>query len=73
MAGVLLKVTTAVMKQYDQANLMGWLFQLSLPEVRKSRQELKLGRNLEAGANMETIDECWLLACFPCLAQPAFL
>jgi hypothetical protein len=27
----------------------------------------------EAGADAEVIEGCSLLACFPCLAQPAFL
>ena len=35
-------------------------------------QELKQGRNLEAGADAEAIEECCLLACFPWLAQPVF-
>jgi hypothetical protein len=28
-------------------------------------EELKLGRNLEAGVDAEAIEECYLLACFP--------
>lgn len=31
---------------------------------KKSRQELKRGRNLKAGANAETTEECCSLACF---------
>jgi hypothetical protein len=30
-------------------------------------------RNLEAGTEAETMEECLLLTCFPCLAQSAFL
>jgi hypothetical protein len=30
---------------------------------RKSRQELKQGRNLKAGADAEAMEECCLLAC----------
>lgn len=30
-------------------------------------------RNLEAGTAIEATEECSLLACFPQLAQPAFL
>ena len=43
MAGVLLKITTAVMKPYDQANLMEWLFQLLLPEDSLLLREVKTG------------------------------
>ena len=31
------------------------------------------GKNLEAGADAEDMEECYLLAGFSCLAQPAFL
>ena len=36
-------------------------------------QELKQGRNLEAGADAEAMEGCCLLACFPWLAQLAFI
>jgi hypothetical protein len=31
------------------------------------------GRNLEAGADAEAMEGCYLLACFPWLAQPVLL
>jgi hypothetical protein len=34
----------------------------------KSGQELTQGRILEAGADAEAMEGCYLLACFPCLA-----
>jgi hypothetical protein len=40
---------------------------------RKSGQELTQGRNLEAEVDAEAMEECCFLACFPCLAQLAFL
>ena len=40
---------------------------------RKSGQELKQGRNLEAGADAEAMEECCLLMCFLWLIHPAFL
>jgi hypothetical protein len=36
-------------------------------------QELKQSRNLEAGADVEAIEEYCLLACFPWLAESGFL
>jgi len=39
----------------------------------KSGQELRQGRNLEGGVDVETMEGCCLLACFPWLAHPAFL
>jgi hypothetical protein len=36
-------------------------------------QELKQGRNLEAGADAEAMEECCLLDCSLWFAQPAFL
>jgi hypothetical protein len=51
--------------------------QLTLPHCcsspRKSEQELTQDRNLEAGADAEAMEGCCLLACFPWLAQLAFL
>jgi hypothetical protein len=40
---------------------------------KKSGQELTQGRNLEAGAKAEAMEECYLLTHFPWLAQLAFL
>jgi hypothetical protein len=41
--------------------------------ITKGRQELTQSRNLEAGADAEAMEGCCLLACFPRLAQLAFL
>jgi hypothetical protein len=49
-------------------DLFGLHFQIH--HWRKSGQELKQGWNLKA---VEAMEECCLLACFPWLAQPAFL
>ena len=76
---LLLKVSIATMKHHEQeANWGGkGLFSLhphiAVYHQRKSGQELTQGKNLEAGADAEAIEGCCLLACFPCLAQPAFL
>jgi hypothetical protein len=40
---------------------------------KESGLELTWVRNLEAGADAEAMEECCLLACFPWLAQLAFL
>jgi hypothetical protein len=40
---------------------------------RKSRQELRQDRNLEAGADTEAREWCCSLAYFPTLARPASL
>jgi hypothetical protein len=39
---------------------------------RKSGQELITGKNLEAEADAEAMKRCYLLACFPWLAQVFF-
>lgn len=40
----------------------------------KPRQGLKQGRDLEGGAEAETVEECCSLACFPLLSQrPVFV
>jgi hypothetical protein len=41
--------------------------------MHHSGQKLKQGRNLEAGADAETTEECCLVACSSWLAQPVFL
>jgi hypothetical protein len=48
-------------------------FHITVNRWRKSGQELKQGSNLEAGADAEAMEGCYLLACSPWLAQPAFL
>jgi hypothetical protein len=51
--------------------------QLTFPHCCSSPKEVRIGthidRNLEAGVNEEAMEECCLLACFPWLAQQAFL
>jgi hypothetical protein len=60
----------AVMKHCDQSNLGRKRFiQLML----KSGQELKQGRNLEAGADPEAMEGCCLQACSSWLARPVFI
>jgi hypothetical protein len=53
---------------------LGFCFHITttVHQQRKSRQELKLGRNLEAGADVEAMEECSLLTllstgCSSCL------
>ena len=65
----------AVMKHHDQKQLgeerVYWAFTsttLFIEEVRTGThmwQEPKQGRNLEAGAGAEAMEECCLLACSP--------
>jgi hypothetical protein len=49
--------------------------QLTLPHCCSLPKEVRTGTQTgqEAGADVETIDRCSLLACFPLLAQPALL
>ena len=48
-------------------------FYIAAHHQRKSGQELTQGRNLESEADAEAMEGCCLLACFPWLAQLAFL
>jgi hypothetical protein len=48
-------------------------FHIAVHQQRKSGQELTQGRILEAGADTDRGPGGMLLACFPCLAQLAFL
>jgi hypothetical protein len=43
------------------------------PSMKEVRTGIQKGRKLEAEANSEAMEEYCLLACFPWLAQPAFL
>lgn len=45
----------------------------STPKVPEDKNSLTQGRNLEAGAEAEAMEECCLLACSPWSAQPAFI
>jgi hypothetical protein len=53
--------------------LFGLHFNITYHHQRKSGQEIKRGKNLEAGADAEVVERCCLLDCFLWLAQPAFL
>ena len=75
---VFIRVSVAVMKHQDQSNLRrngfcGLHFHSAVSHQRKSRQELKQGRNLEAEAHAEAMKGCCLLACFLWLTQLAIL
>jgi hypothetical protein len=65
-------------KQQDQeANwggkgLFSMYFHIAVYHQMKSGQELTQGRNLEAGAVAQAMEGCYLLACFPWLAQIDF-
>jgi hypothetical protein len=48
-------------------------FHIAAHHGRQSEQELKQGRNLETGAEAESMEDCCLLACFPWLAASAVL
>jgi hypothetical protein len=48
-------------------------FHIIVHHWRKLGQELKQGRNLEAGADSEAMEECYLLACFSMACSACFL
>ena len=58
---VLVRVSIAVTKRHEQKASLGegvylaYTVTYTVPHLRKSGQELKQGRNLEAGANAEAI------------------
>ena len=49
--------------------------ELTLPRCSSSLKEVRTGTQAgqEAGADAEAMEGCFLLACFPWLAQPALL
>ena len=49
------------------------LFHTIIEHWKQLDQELKLGRNLEAGADAEAMEGCCLFNCLSGLLQPAFL
>ena len=75
----LVRVTMAAKKQHDQKakwggkGLFNLYFLIATHYQKKSGQELKQGRNLEAGTDAEAVEECCFLAWSPWLAQPVFL
>jgi hypothetical protein len=74
-----LRVFITSVKHHDQTASWGWkgLFHsyihIAVHHQRKSGQELKQVRNLEAGADAEAMKSCCLLSCSSWLVQPAFL
>ena len=75
---VLIRISIASMKHMTKASwggkgLFSLCFHVTVHHQRKSGQELKQGRNLEAGADTEAKKRYCLLAWSPWLAQPAFL
>jgi hypothetical protein len=57
----------------ERVYLFSLHFHIALHHQRKSGQELKQVRNLEAGAGAEAMEGCCLLDCFLWLAQLDFL
>ena len=53
--------------------LLELYFYIVVHHLRKPEQEFRQGRNPEAEANREAMEECCFLACSPGLKQPAFL
>ena len=46
---------------------------LAYTSLEEARAGTQAGQELEAGADAEAMEGCCLLACFPWLAQPAFI
>ena len=74
---VLVWVTIAMMKtpkaSWGGKGLLTYSSTSIVHHGRKSRQELKQGRNLEAGVDAEAMEGCCLVACSSWLSQSAFL
>lgn len=72
-----LRVSLAVMKHHNQKQVGEEIAYLSFTSilfiVGGSQVRNSWGRNLEAGAEAEAIEECCLLACSSWLAQLSFL
>jgi hypothetical protein len=58
---------------WGKKNLFSLQFHITVHHQRKSEQELTQGKSLEAGVDAVAMKECCSLACFPWLAQLAFL
>ena len=59
---VLVRATIVVMKHYDQSNVerkrfICFMLCITVHHGRKLGQELKQGRNLEAGADIQAVEE----------------
>jgi hypothetical protein len=59
-------------KQVREERTFGSHFHIAVHHQRKSGQEFKQGRNLEAGADAEAMKGCCFLTCSIWLAQSAF-
>ena len=66
--GLLCDDKTPRLNNLGDKSLIGLYF-ITAHYLRKSGQELKQGRNLEAGADAEAMEGSCLLACSPWLAQ----
>ena len=55
--GTLVRVTIAVLKHLGGKGLFGLYFLITVHHQRKSGQELKQGKNLEAGVDVEAMKE----------------
>lgn len=53
--------------------LCGLLMCNTVYHNRKSEQKSKHVKNLETGARPKAMEECYLLACFLWLSQPAYI
>jgi hypothetical protein len=58
---------------WRRKDLFGLHFHITVHHGRKSGRELKQGRTLEAGADVEAMMKCYFLAFSSWLAQPAFV
>ena len=68
--GALVRVSIAVIKHHDQ-NQFVFHF-TAYPSYRKDGGGTQ-GRNLEAGTDIEAVEECYLLALSPWLVQPVLI
>jgi hypothetical protein len=58
---------------WEGKDLFSLHFHIAVHYQRKAGKELTQGRKQEAGADAEAMEGCYLLSCFPWLAQLAFL
>jgi hypothetical protein len=57
----------------EERTYSAYTFHSALHQQKKSGQKFTQGRNLEAGADANAMEKFCLLACFPWLAELAFL
>ena len=76
---VLVRITIAVMENHGQKaswggkSLLGLYLHITVYHWRKSGHKLKQDRNLEAGADTEVLEGCFLLAAPPDLFSLVFI